>query len=74
MNDRTPQPGKSDDWPGAGLCATCAHAQRRHERRGSTFYAVPAVVATDPRFPRYPAAAGGRAVPATSRAPRAGWQ
>jgi hypothetical protein len=39
--------------PGAGLCASCAHANVIVSDRGSTFYLC-TLSASDPRFVKYP--------------------
>jgi hypothetical protein len=47
MQERTPSP------PREGLCATCAHARRVENDRGSVFVRC-AYAAVDPSFPKYP--------------------
>jgi len=37
----------------AGLCATCAHADKIRSDRGSIFYRC-LLSASDPRYPKYP--------------------
>ena len=39
--------------PREGLCATCTHARRVTNDRGSVFYLC-RLSAVDPRFPKYP--------------------
>jgi hypothetical protein len=52
MNDPR-RSGQADDFQGAGLCATCVHAQVVTSSRGSRFLLC-RVSAVDPRYPRYP--------------------
>lgn len=47
MQERAPSP------PREGLCATCAHARRVENDRGSVFVRC-AYAAVDPSFPKYP--------------------
>ena len=47
MQERAPSP------PPEGLCATCAHARRVENDRGSVFIRC-AYAAVDPSFPKYP--------------------
>jgi hypothetical protein len=52
MND-PPRSGQADGL-GAGLCATCVHAQVIISSRGSRFLLC-RVSLLDPQYPRYPA-------------------
>jgi hypothetical protein len=47
MHERAPSP------PREGLCATCGHARRVENDRGSVFVRC-GYAAVDPSFPKYP--------------------